>query len=162
MKLMGAKEIQRVIDKLTKQEVAKAAREATREAQNVIMLPEYRGNAMSIVGGEMGAAISKALKVRVMTRMKKGNYGVKVLLEEPDQFVHETKDGKRHFIPAAIEYGHAFPGRGGGKSPPKDVPAKPFARTAFESKRYQTQERAARLLWAKLEREIRKNEVKVR
>jgi hypothetical protein len=42
----------------------------------------------------------------------------------------------RYYIPVAIEYGHAFPGRGrasgGGKHPPKDVAAKPFLRPALD------------------------------
>jgi len=162
MKLMGAKEIQRVLDNLTNKEVAKAARTACREAQKVIMLPEYKGKARAMVGGRMGSQIAAALKVRAMKVMRQGHYGVKILLDEPEEFVYHTADGKRYFIPSAIEYGHAFPGRGGGRNAPKHVAANPFARTAFENKKYQTHERAARLLWAKLEREIRKNEVKPR
>ena len=37
----------------------------------------------------------------------------------------------RYYIPAAIEYGHAFPGRGG-KNAPKDVAAKPFIRPVWD------------------------------
>jgi hypothetical protein len=43
--------------------------------------------------------------------------------------------GKRYYIPAAIEYGHAFPGRGRGgrKGAPKDVAARAYMKPAFEA-----------------------------
>lgn len=149
VKLEGIKEIQNLLKHLEKKEAAAASRKATREAQKDVMMPEYKTNALAMVGGQMGQAVARAITVRAMTKMRRGSYGHKVIIKDDDQFIHYTKgsasdiqkkkmiksSGRRYFIPASIEYGHAFPGRGGKKGAPKDVPANPFAQTAFETKR---------------------------
>jgi len=43
--------------------------------------------------------------------------------------------GTQHYIPSAIEYGHAAPGQSGGA---KTVPAKPFIRPAVDVKEDQS------------------------
>jgi hypothetical protein len=149
VKLEGVKEIQALLKHLEKKEAAAASRKSTREAQKEVMMPEYKTNALAMVGGQMGQAIAKAIAARAMTNMRRGSYGHKVIIKDDNQFVYYTKgaasdiqkkklikgSGKRYFIPAAIEYGHAFPGKGGKKGSPKDVPANPFAQTAYETKR---------------------------
>jgi hypothetical protein len=140
----GIEEIRKMIVGLEQKEIAKIARQTTREIQKTVMLPAYKKYAKIMVGGKMGALIAENLIVRAMTKMKRGNYGYKVALPEDlgvfftegSSFDINTKkqlSGKRYYIPAAIEYGHAFPGRGGKKNSPKDVPASPFAKTAYEA-----------------------------
>jgi hypothetical protein len=81
----------------------------------------------------MGGLISKALVLRAFKRQRRGSYAMTVRTKSgPKEFVHITKDGRRYFVPAAIEYGHARAGRGGKKNAPKDVAAIPFMRTASD------------------------------
>jgi hypothetical protein len=149
--ISGIKGIQNKLKQVEKKEAARLVREVTRSAQNKIMLPAYKKAALSIAGeeGRMSGLIAKNLAVRAMTKMKPRSYGHKVLIKSDEQFVTWTKGaafdtrtrklikgtGARYYIPNAIEYGHVFPGRGGRKNAPKDVPAKPFARVAFEAHR---------------------------
>ena len=66
--------------------------------------------------------------------MKKYAYGVMTMIDPREEsFIYYTKDKQRYYLPSAIEYGHAFPGRGGGKGSPKDVAAMPYLRPAFDS-----------------------------
>lgn len=160
MELIGAKEIQRVLDRMEKKEVAKICRQTTRDVNKSDMLPAYQRNAASMVGGEMGALIAKNLTVRAMTKLGRNAYGAQAILKEIDAFVHIDKNNKRHYIPAAIEYGHAFPGRGGGKNAPKDVPANPFASSAFEANKDRTYRRTRQQIWERMQAFIRQNEVR--
>jgi hypothetical protein len=107
-----------------------------------------------------------------MTKLNRGHYGNKVIMKDTDSLVYFTKGtafdiatkkmikttkhpSKRYFIPSAIEYGHAFPGKGGKKGGLKDVPAKPFARPAYEANREATTKRTLDLLWIKLKEAVK-------
>jgi hypothetical protein len=109
-------------------------------------------NALRMVGGEMGGTIAENIVTRALKR-RKGSYGMGVMIR-PDvpQFVHITKIGVRHYIPAAIEYGHAAPYTIGSinakpgseisrmdtmlaNRAAKTVPARPFMRDAVDSRR---------------------------
>ena len=80
----------------------------------------------------MGALIARKLQLRTFRRQKKGQYGMLVRIRPGvDEFVVVSKSGRRGYIPAAIEYGHAFPYRGG-KGAAKDVAARPFMRPALD------------------------------
>ena len=80
-----------------------------------------------MVGGDMGAAISKAFKTKAIYKQKKGSYQLQVAIDpsKAEQFKHTTKDGKIYYIPTAIEYGHK--NVGGGTTPPI-----PYLRDAAE------------------------------
>ena len=134
MQVFGAKEVALLLEKLEKKETPKIVRKGTRDAMKSAVLPDAKTNAQSMVGGSMGAKIARSLAVRAMTKMKRGHYGSKVIIKASDLFVHISNAGKRYFIPFAIEYGHAYPGRGG-KNAPKDVKPMPFMRKAYEANR---------------------------
>lgn len=107
----------------------------------------------------MGDLISKKTRVKAMKRMRSGSYGSQVYLAPEEEFIYYTKDEYRFYIPFAIEYGHAFPGRGRGRNAPKDVPANPFMAEAYERNRYRASNLALSKLWNKLETHIKQNEV---
>jgi len=142
IELEGAKEIEAKLRSLEKNTQKKIVRKAVREGSR----PTHKAakaNALSYVGGSMGSLLSKNIVLRAAKKQRKGEYRVQVRTKgDVDEFVHITKDGKRHYIPSAIEYGHAFPGRGGHKGAPKDVPARPFFRSAFDT----TKHRAVKLI----------------
>ena len=161
--IQGVKEVMSILSALEKKEAGKIARTATRQANKEITLPALKASALRISrvdGGGMGAKISNAMKVRAMTKLNRGSYGSKCLIEETEDFIYYTKgsafdlqtkklikgSGKRYFIPAAIEYGHAFPGRGGGRNAPKDVKPQPFLRPVYESNRLKIAQRTLDLL----------------
>ena len=152
MTVQGAKEVQRMLDKLERKESAKIARKQTRESQKTVMLPEVKSNATGMVGGAMGAMIAKNLAVRAMKKMKRGSYGAKVVIKPHDAFVHVTETGDRHYIPNAIEYGHAAPGDAGGVKITKPLP---FKRTAYEVKRAPLAAHLAKHLVQEIERAAR-------
>lgn len=135
--LEGGKELERKLLALEKKTAKKVVRKAVREG----LKPTHKAaksNAKTMVGGNMGGLISKALVLRAFKKQKRGSYAMTVRTRSekeggPKEFVHITKDGKRQFIPAAIEWGHAKPGRGGKKGAPKDVPAIPFMRNASDA-----------------------------
>ena len=129
----GFKELERKLRALPAKVGTKAAKQGLRAGAKVIQAAT-KANARSMVGGSMGKLIAKAAVVRA-GRKRGSVYSFQVGMDPKltDQLVHITADGTRHYIPNAIEYGHAFPGRGG-RGAPKDVAAIPFTRKAFEEK----------------------------
>lgn len=110
-------------------------------------------NALRMVGGEMGGLIAESITTRPIRR-RKGSYGMGVMIKpNVAGLVHITKIGVRHYIPAAIEYGHAAPYTAGkdfgeekdisvskidatiAKNAAKTVPARPFMRNAVDSQK---------------------------
>jgi len=126
--ITGAKEVEHLLDQLEKKETGKICRKGTRDVQKSAILPDTKANALSVVGGDMGTKIAKYLGVRAMTKLKRGHYGAKTIIKPYDEFIHVTKEGKRYYIPFAIEYGHGFHGRSGNK----DVRPMPYMRKAYE------------------------------
>lgn len=157
IKTTGVKELRDMFNKLEKKEASAVARKSVREANKKHMLPEVKTRAESVVGGEMGTAISNAMTVQVMAKMRKANYGSKVVIKPTDAFVHMTSDNKRYYIPNAIEYGHAFAGRGGGSSAPKDVAPRPFMRPAYEAKRKITEIECAKMMDDGIQDAVKRN-----
>jgi len=89
-------------------------------------------------GTGMSEKIRSALKLRVTpksTLHRKDSYAMEVLIDPKitPEFLHVTKEGKKYYIPYAIEYGHAAPGDGGSKD--KFVLPKPFMIPAHEMTR---------------------------
>lgn len=178
--IVGAIELERLLTKLgseqlaTKSEIAKIARQATEEVNRELILPKYQMNALALnnQGSGMASKIASAIRVRKMMKLRRHNYGAVSEVASEADFVTFTKEssfdiqtrkqvsGKRYFVPAAIEFGHAFPGRGGGKNAPKDVPARPFAKTAYESIRYSAIVLAQNKMLDKLYKFVKSNKTK--
>lgn len=133
MEIFDAEIVKKRMLELGRKKSVVAVRKATRAAQTNVTLKNAKRNAAQTVGGNMGSAIAKAMAVRVMTKLKKGSYGHKVIVKDTDAMVHEAKyTGVRSYIPNAIEYGHAGPYQAGGM---KVAQPKPFMRPAFEESR---------------------------
>lgn len=134
--LKGGKELERKLLALEKKVTKKIVRKAVRAG----LKPTHKAaksNAKSIVGRNMGRLIFKNLVLRAFKKQKRGSYGVTVRIKTesegaPKEFISETKDGKRYFVPAAIEYGHGLPGEGGKGL--KTVPEISFMRKAADQK----------------------------
>lgn len=148
----GFKELEQKLRALPAKVGTKAAKQGLRAGAKVIQAAT-KANARSMVGGSMGKLIAKAAVVRA-GRKRGSVYSFQVGMDPKltDQLVHITADGTRHYIPNAIEYGHAFPGRGAKKGAPKDFPANPFARSAFESHKMRALETTKRELATRVER----------
>jgi hypothetical protein len=133
MKLEGGRELEAKLLNIERKMGKKIVRQAVREGGKEI-LTAAKSNARGIVGGRMGAVIAKALQVRAMKKQRQGQYAVQVRHSEKynDELVDTTKDGRRHYVPNAIEYGHAAPGDARGA---KTVPARPYLRPAFDSRK---------------------------
>jgi hypothetical protein len=76
-------------------------------------LTAAKSNAVGMVGGVMGSMIAMALRIKPFRRQKNHSYGMNVQISRDygNLFVTTTKKGLRHYIPAAIQYGHAKRGR---------------------------------------------------
>jgi len=132
MQIKNAQLVQNALNAFSKKISQKVVRQGVRAAWKPL-LDRAKENARSSVGGEMGALIARSMQLRAFRRQKKGSYGMLVRIKAGvDEFVVVSESGRRAYIPSAIEYGHAFPGRGG-KGAPKDVAAKPFARPALDA-----------------------------
>jgi len=152
MQIKNAQLIQNALNAFEKKVSQKVVRQGVRAAWTPL-LKKAKENAKANVGGKEGGNISKAIKLRTFKKQKKGNYGMHVSIGPYGGDVYYIKgahskinvltgarikggESGRYYIPVAIEYGHAFPGRGresgGGKHPPKDVAAKPFMRPALD------------------------------
>jgi hypothetical protein len=151
MTLEGGKELEAKLLSLERKVGKAIVRKAVRNGAKV-MLPVAKSNANSIGGGEMGAIISRALQVRAMKKQRPGQYAVKIQHSEKynDQLVHITKDGRRHYIPNAIEYGHAAPGDAGGV---KIVEERPYIRPAFDTTKAGATNAVRHTLTVEIERE---------
>jgi len=146
MTLEGGKELEAKLIGLERKVAKKIVRSAVRAGSKPI-LAAAKSNAQSVVGGTMGGVISRVLQVRAPKEQERGRYAVRIQhgQKADDVLIQISASGKRAYIPNAIEYGHAAPGRGG-KGAPKDVPALPYMRPAFDS----TKGRAERALSAEL------------
>ncbi len=135
MRLEGDVELLRMFKRLERDVGKKIVKTALRNGAKLFQ-NDMAMSAVNMVGGKTGTDIAKHLVVRVLKR-RPPIWGIATMIDPKsnDIFVVFTKDGKRYYIPNAIEFGHAFPRRGGGKNAPKDVMAIPFARTTFESKK---------------------------
>ena len=155
MKIENARAVQDALNAFEKKISKKIVRQGVRAAWKPL-LDRAKANARANVGGSEGGKIAKALKLRAFKKQKPGQYGMHVSMSFYGGDVYyitgahsqlkwssdiETKKTSykpgrevgRYYIPSAIEYGHAFPGRGGGKSAPKDVAAMPFLRPAADA-----------------------------
>lgn len=123
----GLKELDRKLANMETKVAKKIVRKAVRNAQN-IALKEARSNAQAMVGGDLGAKLALALKVKPVNKQKKGSYALQVVIDpaKAEELKHTTKDGKTYYIPTAVEYGHRKAGGG-------QVPGIPFMRKASDA-----------------------------
>lgn len=135
-KVTGLRKIEKGLMNIEKKLAVKIVRTALRDAAKVFRQAQ-KANARSIVGGQTGQKIARNIIIRkAKLRAKRYVYGIDSFINPKEtSFVGVTGSNKRYYIPSAIEYGHAFPGRGGGRNPPKDVPAMPYMRPAFETQK---------------------------
>ena len=119
----GAKELERMLAQIGGKVAKKIVRQAVRKGQKPI-LAKAKSNASTLVGGSMGSKIAKNTKIKAPKRQKKGQYLLSTKVMSDPAFEHVNKDGTRHWIPAAIEFGH------GAK---KEQIAIPFLRKAADS-----------------------------
>jgi hypothetical protein len=142
IELEGALELEKKLAAL-QIKMARKIRARAVKAGARITLARAKAIAPVIIGGRMGDIIARALQIRTMKKPPRGAYGVRVQhsADANDELVHITRDGRRYYIPNAIEHGHAAPGRGGAGrgAAPKDVPPNPYMRPALA----QTAHRAA-------------------
>jgi len=143
VEIKGLREMERTLIRLERKGgravVRKALRVATKPVQK-----QTKTNAKAMVGGEMGGLLAKNIVVRAA---KKRPYEYRLLMmPKPDvpEFLSFTQGssfslkskkqttGKQYYIPNAIEFGHAFPGKGGSGN--KDVAPIPFMRSAMDAK----------------------------
>jgi len=132
MKIENARAVQNALNAFEKKVSKKIVRKGVRACWKPL-LDRAKENARASIGGDMGALIARSLQLRAFRRQKKGQYGMYVRIKPGvDEFLVVSKSGQRAYLPAAIEYGHAFPFRGG-KGAAKDVAAMPFMRPAKDA-----------------------------
>lgn len=106
----GFAKLETKLTKLLPATAKKVVRKAVRKGAKPVQ-KAGRENAVSMVGGEMGALLKKHLIIRAFKKQRRGQFGVQVRLRpEVAEFVEVSKDGKRNYIPSAIEYGHISAG----------------------------------------------------
>lgn len=145
MQIQNAQAVEAALKKFESKISKKIVREAVKDAWTPL-LKLSKSNARNLSGTRrkgvkkvtrIGPRIAKALKLKPFRKQRPGQYGMYVAIDpnQADQFIVISKSGQRNYIPAAIEYGHAFPGRGQGPGghAPKDVEAKPFMRPALDA-----------------------------
>jgi len=148
MQVSGAREFNAMLSRLERKVTNKIAKDICKKAMQP-MLATAQANAAALGSGRMSQLLSKKLKIYLIKKrnLRRGHFGAKISFQpKVAEFMGfssgarsslKTKKttGKRYYIPHAIEYGHAYPGRGGGKGSPKDVAARPFIRPAFDRKK---------------------------
>jgi len=141
----NAKQVNTMLQRLEKKVINKVAKDIAKDSLKP-MLAEARSNALSLGSGRVTSLLSSKLKIYLIKRrnLRRGHYGAQIRYQDNvsglisyqmgsfSSLATKKTYGKRYFIPNAIEYGHAFPGRGGSKNSPKDVPARPYIRPAFD------------------------------
>ncbi len=139
----GQADIDRKMRALDRKVKRKLTRTAVKAGANIIK-NQAASNAITMVGGEMGDLLAKNLKVHVFRKQRRGSYGVSVWVKPGVMgFMWLTQDGTQEYIPAAIEFGNYG---GWQQENPTFVPAIPFVRTAFDSKRAAAERAIARML----------------
>lgn len=144
LKVDGIEKINKMLQRVEKKVAEKAEKKILKQAMQPL-LSDAKSSASNLGSGKMSSLLSKTLKIYNIKKknLRRGHIGVQLRHKEDKKLVAysvgsssslatKKTSGKRYFIPNAIEYGHAFPGRGGGKGAPKDVPARPYIRPAYD------------------------------
>lgn len=108
----GADEVIKKLGEIKNNTAKRYVRKAVKAALNPFLVAS-KSNAVSMIGGAMGSMIATSLRIRPFKRQRKYQYGMNVQISKDysSYFVYTTKRGLRHYIPAAIEHGHAKRGR---------------------------------------------------
>lgn len=126
--------------KVQKKVVKQATRAAAKNTKTQVQL-----NALRMVNGEMGELLYHNTKVMVFKHQRRGSWGVQIGMDpREDRFVDYSANGKRNYIPSAIEYGH-------GNARPI-----PFIRSAWDKTKRQNVNIMSRTLRTGIEREALK------
>ena len=106
--ITGLKRLNKNIDLLEKKVAKKVIRKAVREAGKTTILKEARTNAKTLLGGDLGKLIKKAIKLQPVKKQRKGMFAMMVKPSDKfnDELTHTSKAGRKTYIPYAIEYGH--------------------------------------------------------
>ena len=107
MEVQGLKELEKKFRNMEQKVAKKIVRSAVTKALKPT-LKRAKSNALSMIGGEEGAKIADALKTKAVNKQQRGYYQKQVCIDpnKSDEFVDVSSEGKRNYIPAAIEYGH--------------------------------------------------------
>lgn len=105
LQVEGLQQAMRNLDRCS-EDVCKVLGPAVKEGADVV-----RDFAKRRAKGSIAAAIES--KVTWDKNKSKAFAAAYIPAKYNDQFVHITKDGKRYYIPTAVEYGHKLPGGGG-------------------------------------------------
>jgi len=126
----GARELERNLLTLEKRLQKKVIRQAVRAGQKPL-LNRAKANAKAISrAGKIGPLLAKNIVIKAPKKQKPGIYALHVQMRAGvPEFRHTTKEGKEHYIPAAIEYGHGAD---------KESAARPFLRPAADATKGET------------------------
>lgn len=134
--LEGGPELDRMLKGLGGKAGKKIVRSAVTQAIKIPMA-RIKANFISMVGGDMGLLLSSNLQSRAWRRQRSGSFARYISLKpNVPGFEHVAADGKRTYIPAAIELGH------------DDVAPVPAMRVGAEATKEQTERRLFRLITA--------------
>lgn len=112
VKIEGGEELSAKLQKIQKGLSGEIIFSAIKKALQPTLM-QSKQNATSMVGGKMGAWLASALYIKPFKRKKRGSSGMNVVIHKSYNaaFQYVTKMGLQHYIPSAIEYGHAKPGK---------------------------------------------------
>lgn len=133
IQIYGGAELIQKMRKLAPQAEAHIQKKALRAGAKIYRR-QAKMQAISQVGGKMGAKLSRAIGFR--TKNKRG-YQVTLIQFRKGlnkDFVYTSKKGKRSYIPSAIEWGHILRGWVVEQNPNSKKRARPipFLRTAWK------------------------------
>jgi len=165
IQLRGAKELERKLVALGRKAGGNIARKGLRAGAKIIQAG-VKANAAARLGGSLGGAIARATVVRAQKKKRKGMAGANVLYKSTDEliyytkglFVKTTKKGRvrgaalihrRYFLPVAIEFGHAGPGRGASKE--KVSRPIPIMRAAFDDTARIALQKTMKVIWQQID-----------
>jgi len=149
-RLEGAEQLKQRLSALEGKVHNKITRDAVR-ASGKVLLKASKNSAKSMVGGKMGRKLAGAMSLRKQKRrLPRFVQIMNILFRTAGKgggLVHDSKKGRRTFIPAAIEYGHGAN---------KDKAAIPFMRTAFKRTAAEVTAKLGKALRDGIEQEGRK------
>jgi hypothetical protein len=108
-------------------------------------LKEVKLNALRMVNGEMGELLFHNAKIFTFKHQRRGSFGVQIGMDPAEEkFIHYSKNGKRSYIPSAIEYGH------------DDARPIPFIRSAWDKTKKEDIRIMAKMFKTEIEREAQR------
>jgi len=145
MELKGGRELEAKLRELPAEVALRTGRLAVRKGAEVVR-HAAQVNAVSMVGGETGEAIAEAIAVQTLRNRRGLPVAARLGIDKKtnDRFVVVSADGRRNYIPSAIEYGH------------DNAAAVPFMRNAWDSTKDIALQVLLSTLWDGLRREARK------